>query len=335
MLQNYHYFLVLAEEQNISKAAKRLFISHQCLSKYLKDLEQHYHVALFNRKPSLSLTPAGKILQESLLQIQLIEKNIESQFFDYYKADTGLIHLGTTEGRYRILIPSLISSFRESYPDVQLLAESATAEELTEKILNNKLDMAISIGFTSQDHRLVSKLLVNENLYLVISETMLKRYFPERYPSCKTDFENGVNLREFTHVPFILNKKKRISRNMLDLYCLQNNITLNCCMELSQGDMHYLMTAQDYAASFCLSMYVSAIEAINQSGQGASPLHVFPINGMNLTSPTHLIYRKDKIFPEYGKHLIHLIEEHCRLYKTSYDFSEDAHLQTLSSPDLP
>lgn len=316
MLQNYHYFLALAEEQNISRAAKRLFISHQCLSKYLKDLEQHYHVTLFNRKPALSLTPAGKILQESLLQIQLIEDNLANQFADYDKADTGLIHLGTTEGRYRLLIPSLISSFRETYPQVQLLAESATAEELTEKILNNKLDMAISIGFTAQDHRLVSKLLVNENLYLVISEAMLKQFFPDRYPECKTEFAKGVDLREFTHIPFILNKKKRISRNMLDLYCLQNNISLNCCMELSQGDMHYLLTAQNYAASFCLSMYVSAISAINRSGQYASPLYVFPIAGMNLTSPTHLIYRKDKIFPEYGRHLIHLIEEHCRLYET-------------------
>lgn len=314
MLQNYHYFLALAEEQNISRAAKRLYISHQCLSKYLKDLELYYHVTLFNRKPQLSLTSAGKMLYESLLQVQLIESNIENQLTNYYKADTGQIYIGTTEGRYRILIPSLISSFRKDYPNVQLLAESATVEELLEKVLNNKLDLAIITGFAANDPRLTRKLLVNESLFLVISEDMLKQYFPDRYPQCLTDFEKGADLHEFQHVPFVLNKKKRISRNMLDLYCQQNNLNLNCCMELSQGDMHYLLTAQNYAACFCLSMYVSNIDDINHSSRCASPLHVFPIDGMNLTSPTHLIYRKDKLFPEYGNHLIRLVQEHYQLY---------------------
>ena len=51
MLNNYHYFIVLAEELNISRAASRLYISHQCLSKYLKNLEQEHHVTFLWRKP--------------------------------------------------------------------------------------------------------------------------------------------------------------------------------------------------------------------------------------------------------------------------------------------
>ena len=54
MYNNYQYFLVLAEEHSISRAAEKLFITHQSLSKYLTNLEQELGVLLFRRKPSHS-----------------------------------------------------------------------------------------------------------------------------------------------------------------------------------------------------------------------------------------------------------------------------------------
>ena len=73
MLQNYHYFLVLSETLNISKAAEKLYISHQCLSRYLKNLEDECGLTLFERKPKLTLTYAGQILPESLREIGRVD----------------------------------------------------------------------------------------------------------------------------------------------------------------------------------------------------------------------------------------------------------------------
>ena len=70
MLNNYHYFLMLAKELNISGAAEKLYISHQCLSKYLKNLEKAYDIALFERKPFLRLTPAGEMLLKAFKDIE-------------------------------------------------------------------------------------------------------------------------------------------------------------------------------------------------------------------------------------------------------------------------
>ena len=66
-MDDYGYFLLIAEELNISRAAKRAFISQQSLSKYLKHLEDSYGTALFTRKPEFALTPAGLIVQNSIL----------------------------------------------------------------------------------------------------------------------------------------------------------------------------------------------------------------------------------------------------------------------------
>ena len=82
MLNNYQYFLVLAEEKSISRAAERLYISHQCLSRYLKNLEQEYGIMFFERSPRLSLTPAGQAYLEMLRQIEFLENNFNNLLYN-------------------------------------------------------------------------------------------------------------------------------------------------------------------------------------------------------------------------------------------------------------
>ncbi len=97
MLNNYQYFIALAEEMNISRAAEKLFISHQCLSKYLKNLEQEYNLTFFERTPRLKLTSAGQVYLDTVRQIQFLEDNMGSQLDDIRQSKKGLIRFGTTE----------------------------------------------------------------------------------------------------------------------------------------------------------------------------------------------------------------------------------------------
>ncbi len=314
MLNNYRYFITLAEEQNISRAARRLYISHQCLSKYLKDLEAHYHIALFDRNPRLSLTPAGQMLYESYLQIALIEENISNNILNYKDTTTGVFRFGTTEGRYRILIPELLTEFQKKYPNVQLITECASPEALIEMVLNNQLDMVLT-GTSAGNPRLASDLVINETLNLVISDTMLQKYFPNRYPECCEAFADGADLRQFEHVPFILNKKGFASRNIIDLYLRTNDIHLFCYNELPQSDVHYLLSARDYAASFCFSMYIPTVLSLSENS--GSKLHIFPISGLDVYNPIRLFYLKNRIFPSYGRHLKKLIGNLCSPYTPS------------------
>ena len=97
MFTNYHYFLVLAEEGSISRAAERLFVTHQCLSKYISNLETEYGVTLFERKPVFTLTYAGKLMLEALRQAESIHINLKNQYADLQKNLAGEVHIGTTE----------------------------------------------------------------------------------------------------------------------------------------------------------------------------------------------------------------------------------------------
>ena len=79
VLDRIEYFLTLAEEKNITHAAKRLYVSQQCLSAYLKELEEEYGVQLFYRKPQFMLTPAGETFYRAAQQMQLLNKDVKSQ----------------------------------------------------------------------------------------------------------------------------------------------------------------------------------------------------------------------------------------------------------------
>lgn len=308
MINNYKYFIALAEEKNISRAAEKLFISHQCLSKYLKNLEQHYHVTLFERTPQLTITPAAEALLSTFRKIEILEMNLDNQLDDIRQSKRGLLRFSTTEGRYRILVPGLPAQFKKIYTDVTLDVSCATSEQLTESLHKNELDIVMLNQNLLDCRQLNTQFLLDEELYLVISENMLAQYFPEQYP-------------KFKDVPFVINCNTFYSRKVLDSFMQKHNIQLKCVTELMQLDIHFMIAAHDYAACFCWSMYIPSIYRINRDNT-ESPLHVFHIRQLNAINHIVLATKKGKILPAYGQVFIVLIKKDCSAF--SQDMQKEA-----------
>ena len=311
LINNYKYFLVLAQELNISRAAQRVFISHQALSAYLKNLENEFGVNFFNRKPTLSLTPAGEVMLESLNKISLIEKNFLHRIADIRSNGNVTITIGLTEGRYRILAPSLLKKVRSLCPNIQLVVISDTSLSLKEKLLNNELDLFLAGSRNIHSSKLQIEPILEEKLYLVISDTMIQHFFPESYPQCKDNFARGVDLRNFKKIPFILNKIGYNSRTILDTHLKNIDAELNVIMEYTQPDIHHLLSSVDIAASFCLSMYINKVKEINLLNNGISQLNIFPVLDLKETNTISIVYLKDSIFSKSTQTLIDLLKNLC------------------------
>jgi len=283
VFENYHYFITLAEEKNVTQAAKKLFITHQALSRYLSHLEKECQVVLFYRKPTFRLTPEGEEFLKTVRVIQSLEQNLKQHYEELRNGSTGTIRVGITEGRFRIFMPALIKRYSKLFPSVQLLVTSARPSKLEELLLNNRLDMAI-MGITENpSSSLYREVILNEKLYVILSDHMLKKYFSSCYPDCITTFQEGIDLHQLVPLPFASNLPSANSVKMIDQLSKKLHLHLHYIHTSNHPDLHHILTTQDYAASFCLSMYLPNLKLINS--RTVNHLFAFPIKDLNSLNP--------------------------------------------------
>ena len=316
MFSNYKYFLAIAEELNLRRASDRLYVSHQNLSKYLQRLEALLGVRLCNRRPVFSLTPEGELLASALRDTELTEQGFRAKLADMIDEAAHEIRLGTTEGRFRILIPDLLGEFHRDFPSVQLRITSADSPRLCSMLENNQLDIIIANASETYPKSFACSEVLNEHLYLVISDNMLREYFPDSYPECKETFRAGADIRDFQEVPFSLNLPGFRSHVMIMTHAKKHNADLKCIHVSSHPDLHHIMSARDYAASVCLTMYLPKLLKLNEESGGI--LNVFPIKDLAETNPVVVAWLRKRTLSKYTVEFIELVRRQCITY-AKYD----------------
>ena len=143
---NLNYFLVAAEEMNITKAAHRLHISQQALSNHITKLEDEIGTQLFERSPGLSLTYAGARLVETSGQILDIHSQFLSEIKDLEGESKGELTIGITYTRGQALLPLLLPKYKESHPNVNIRIEEANAVNLEDMLQHGTVDLIL--GFS-------------------------------------------------------------------------------------------------------------------------------------------------------------------------------------------
>lgn len=169
-LRHLKYFITVAEEENIGRAATRLFISQPPLSRQIKQLEQELGIQLFDRTPrGVEITQAGALfLKEARNILALVEQATEhAQQADQGKL--GRMDIAIFGSAILDTIPKLIQSFRLSHPNVKIVLHTMNKGEQLEALRQRR----ITLGF----NRLLAPLpdihseLVNtERLMVAINE---------------------------------------------------------------------------------------------------------------------------------------------------------------------
>lgn len=139
-----HYFLTVAHEQSITKAAELLHITQPTLSRQLMQLEEDLGVRLFEREQHrLKLTTAGSFLQQRGQEIiDLVEKtsfDIQTQEYNL----SGRIVVGAGEYNSVRTLARLISSFQERFPEVKFDIFTGTADVIADKMQKGLIDIAV------------------------------------------------------------------------------------------------------------------------------------------------------------------------------------------------
>ena len=132
--QHLKYFLMVAEELNITRAAERLYISQQSLSNHISNLERELDVKLFTRSPKLSLTYAGGLLVETATQILDLHSQYLSKVGDINRHYLGVLRVGISHTCGLAVLPEILPRFRAEFPMVEFSLFEGNSTQLEDEL---------------------------------------------------------------------------------------------------------------------------------------------------------------------------------------------------------
>ncbi|MCI4167210.1 LysR family transcriptional regulator [Bacillus spizizenii] len=138
------YFQTLAQMQHVTKAAKSLSITQPALSRSIARLENHLGVPLFDRHGrSITLNKYGHIF---LRRVQAMMKEYtegKEEIQALLKPDQGEVSLGFLHTLGTTLVPDLIGSFQQEYPNISFQLKQNHSYWLLERLKSGDLDLCL------------------------------------------------------------------------------------------------------------------------------------------------------------------------------------------------
>lgn len=145
-LRTLKYFLLVAREENITRAAELLHVTQPTLSRQLMQLEREFGTKLFHRgQHSVTLTDDGMLLKWRAQELVDLAEKTEREFVRTEGSLTGELSIGSGETLSMHTLSQWIASFRQENPLVQYDIYSATADEIKDRIEKGTLDMGLLV----------------------------------------------------------------------------------------------------------------------------------------------------------------------------------------------
>ena len=152
-LRTLHYFTVVAQELNITRAAEKLNMSQPPLSNQIKALEEELGVQLFIRgKRHLELTEEGGLLLRRAVQIQELADKTRQEIPSLREGMTGVIYLSMVEGRAPFLAARWIAGFREEFPLVRYNLWNGSSDDVLDRLHKGLADLAVIAAPYDTEH---------------------------------------------------------------------------------------------------------------------------------------------------------------------------------------
>lgn len=139
------YFLMVAREENITRAAALLHLTQPTLSRQLIQLEKELGTQLFHRsKHRVVLTDDGMLLKRRAQEIVSLAEKTEQEFARHHGGElTGEIMIGCGETQNMTFLSRRIAAFRGLHPLVRYNIYSASADDIKDRLEKGILDMGL------------------------------------------------------------------------------------------------------------------------------------------------------------------------------------------------
>ena len=272
-LNQLRIFLKVVQTESVTKASEELYLTQPAVSIQLKNFQDQFDIPLtevVGRK--IYITDFGREIAEAAENIINQVHAINYKTLAYKGQLTGKLKISVVStGKY--VMPYFLSEFMKENAGVELNMDVTNKYKVLESLENNSVDFAlVSILPTTQN---IEKLdLLQNKLYLVGSE--------------KVNAKNGSSTKEiFENLPLIFREKGSGTRQTMEKFFTENNISVLKRMELSSNE------AVKQALIAGLGYSIMPIIGIKNELQNKE-LEIIPIKELPITTTWSLIWLKGK-----------------------------------------
>ncbi|MGH1365285.1 MAG: LysR family transcriptional regulator [Calditrichia bacterium] len=136
-------FVVVAEEENLTRAAQRLYLTPPTVSGHIKALEDELNVTLFIRSSTgMQLTEKGELLKQKALATLQAAQNMVNHATELQEHLIGSVQLGLNAPPLLLRVPQLITTLESACPGIKLQLTSSSTGKLLKDLQSGKIDLS-------------------------------------------------------------------------------------------------------------------------------------------------------------------------------------------------
>ncbi len=238
-LRQMRYILAIAEEQNLSAAAKKLYIAQPSLSQLLQKVEEQLGTLLFDRSATpLRPTYAGELYLSAARKILDLSDQLHKQLDDIGNLKQGRITLGISPFRSIHLLPRVLPTFQRRYPGIEVRLLEGQMDEIEAFMAKGVTDLSLMTLPLPNDLFAYEALLHETILAVLPSDHRLCR-------AVSPSFSNAPSLplSALRDEPFILLKPGQRMRQFSLELCRQAGFTPRIVMETENIEAAHALAA--------------------------------------------------------------------------------------------
>ncbi|MDU4962205.1 MAG: LysR family transcriptional regulator [Sporomusaceae bacterium] len=285
-LRQLRYFLAVAEEGHITKAAERLHITQPPLSQQLILLERELGVKLLERdKKRIALTEAGHALRKRAEQMLELMRTTLIEIEEVAAGVSGTLMIGAITSSGRSIIPSCLQRFHAFYPKVSFDLRQGDTLAILELLQAGIIELGVvRFPFDGTAYDFIA--LPEEPMVAVATASV----FPD-------GSEAGLALDQLRSEPLLIHRRHEIS--VLD-YCRQMNF-----------EPRILCTSDDITPLLILAERGTGVAIVPQSSVhlfAGSPLLVRAITQPLIVTVRAVIWRKKRMLSPVAAAFIEMLQ---------------------------
>lgn len=272
------YFVAVAEEGHLTKAAQRIGIQQPPLSQQIRLLEKELGVTLFTRLPrGMELTGSGDALLRDAREILAQVDSAITSVRRIAQGQSGRIAVGFTESAsLHPYVPAVIRAFRGVAPDVVLAVEERNSSDLVDALRQKQLDVAFVRAPTREAAGLCIEPVVMEDMVAAL---------PADHVLARSAGRRRLELAELADEAFVMTRRP----SGAGVY----DIIISACRaagfspRVTQEARKHLSTLSLVAAGLGVALVPGAMMHVGVAGVVYRRLR----DSSGLAAPLHLAYR--------------------------------------------